>query len=63
MHLFVFFSAPQVSTDLPQKQRHIEDLLRDFYLYQEQLSKLSSWASTTRNQLEKSPDTADHEVI
>ncbi|XP_057187046.1 dystrophin [Triplophysa rosa] len=50
----------KVSTDLPQKQRQIEDLLRDLYLYQEQLSKLSSWASTTRNQLEKSPDAVDH---
>uniref|UniRef100_A0A8C1ZHA8 Dystrophin n=1 Tax=Cyprinus carpio TaxID=7962 RepID=A0A8C1ZHA8_CYPCA len=50
--LNVSFYIPKVSTDLPEKQRQIEDLLRDLSLYQEQLSKLSIWASTTKNQLE-----------
>ncbi|KAL0204113.1 hypothetical protein M9458_002131, partial [Cirrhinus mrigala] len=48
-----------VSTDLPERQRQIEDLLRDLSLYQEQLSKLSIWASTTKNQLEQSPTAVD----
>ncbi|KTG03723.1 hypothetical protein cypCar_00040659 [Cyprinus carpio] len=49
----------KVSTDLPEKQQQIEDLLRDLSLYQEQLSKLSVWASTTKNQLEQSPTAVD----
>uniref|UniRef100_A0A672MYV1 Dystrophin n=1 Tax=Sinocyclocheilus grahami TaxID=75366 RepID=A0A672MYV1_SINGR len=52
-----------VSTDLPEKQQQIEDLLRDLSLYQEQLSKLSVWASTTKNQLEQSPTAVDPKVI
>ncbi|XP_072514120.1 dystrophin isoform X6 [Salminus brasiliensis] len=52
----------KVSSDLPEKQQHIEDLLRDLSLYQEQLFKLSSWASTTRNQLEQSPMDIDYEI-
>uniref|UniRef100_A0A672MYV9 Dystrophin n=1 Tax=Sinocyclocheilus grahami TaxID=75366 RepID=A0A672MYV9_SINGR len=57
--LNVSFSPPKVSTDLPEKQQQIEDLLRDLSLYQEQLSKLSVWASTTKNQLEQSPTIED----
>uniref|UniRef100_A0A8C1QRX3 Dystrophin n=1 Tax=Cyprinus carpio TaxID=7962 RepID=A0A8C1QRX3_CYPCA len=57
--LNVSFYIPKVSTDLPEKQRQIEDLLRDLSLYQEQLSKLSVWASTTKNQLEQSPTAVD----
>uniref|UniRef100_A0A9J8BD43 Dystrophin n=1 Tax=Cyprinus carpio carpio TaxID=630221 RepID=A0A9J8BD43_CYPCA len=57
--LNVSFYIPKVSTDLPEKQRQIEDLLRDLSLYQEQLSKLSIWASTTKNQLEQSPTAVD----
>uniref|UniRef100_A0A8C2CNG1 Dystrophin n=1 Tax=Cyprinus carpio TaxID=7962 RepID=A0A8C2CNG1_CYPCA len=57
--LNVSFSPPKVSTDLPEKQQQIEDLLRDLSLYQEQLSKLSVWASTTKNQLEQSPTAVD----
>uniref|UniRef100_A0A8C1MTS8 Dystrophin n=1 Tax=Cyprinus carpio TaxID=7962 RepID=A0A8C1MTS8_CYPCA len=52
----------KVSTDLPEKQQQIEDLLRDLSLYQEQLSKLSVWASTTKNQLEQSPTAVDPKV-
>uniref|UniRef100_A0A8C1LAM7 Dystrophin n=1 Tax=Cyprinus carpio TaxID=7962 RepID=A0A8C1LAM7_CYPCA len=52
----------KVSTDLPEKQRQIEDLLRDLSLYQEQLSKLSVWASTTKNQLEQSPTAVDPKI-
>uniref|UniRef100_A0A672MX74 Dystrophin n=1 Tax=Sinocyclocheilus grahami TaxID=75366 RepID=A0A672MX74_SINGR len=61
--LNVSFSPPKVSTDLPEKQQQIEDLLRDLSLYQEQLSKLSVWASTTKNQLEQSPTAVDPKVI
>uniref|UniRef100_A0A672L0X9 Dystrophin n=1 Tax=Sinocyclocheilus grahami TaxID=75366 RepID=A0A672L0X9_SINGR len=61
--LNVSFSIPKVSTVLPEKQRQIEDLLRDLSLYQEQLSKLSIWASTTKNQLEQSPTAVDPKVI
>uniref|UniRef100_A0A671RXS4 Dystrophin-like n=1 Tax=Sinocyclocheilus anshuiensis TaxID=1608454 RepID=A0A671RXS4_9TELE len=53
----------KVSSDLPEKQQQIEDLLRDLSLYQEQLSKLSVWASTTKNQLEQSPTAVDPKVI
>ncbi|XP_043091945.1 dystrophin isoform X2 [Puntigrus tetrazona] len=52
----------KVSTDLPEKQRQIEDLLRDLSLYQEQLSKLSIWASTTKSQLEQSPTAVDPKI-
>ncbi|XP_022530476.2 dystrophin isoform X3 [Astyanax mexicanus] len=52
----------KVSSDLPEKQRQIEDLLRNLNLYQEQLFKLSTWASTTRYQLEQSPGDVDHKV-
>ncbi|XP_073722267.1 dystrophin isoform X1 [Misgurnus anguillicaudatus] len=52
----------KVSNDLPEKERQIEDLLRDLSLYQEQLSKLSIWASATRNQLEKSPSAVDPKI-
>ncbi|KAK7166628.1 hypothetical protein R3I93_006395 [Phoxinus phoxinus] len=52
----------KVSTDLPEKQRQIEDLLRDLSLYQGQLSKLSIWASTTKNQLEQSPTAVDPKI-
>ncbi|XP_016387170.1 dystrophin-like [Sinocyclocheilus rhinocerous] len=52
----------KVSTVLPEKQRQIEDLLRDLSLYQEQLSKLSIWASTTKNQLEQSPTAVDPKI-
>ncbi|XP_059409657.1 dystrophin isoform X2 [Carassius carassius] len=51
-----------VSTDLPEKQRQIEDLLRDLSLYQEQLSKLSIWASSTKNHLEQSPTAVDPKI-
>uniref|UniRef100_A0A8C2HR56 Dystrophin n=1 Tax=Cyprinus carpio TaxID=7962 RepID=A0A8C2HR56_CYPCA len=60
--LNVSFYIPKVSTDLPEKQRQIEDLLRDLSLYQEQLSKLSIWASTTKNQLEQSPTAVDPKI-
>uniref|UniRef100_A0A671LE11 Dystrophin-like n=1 Tax=Sinocyclocheilus anshuiensis TaxID=1608454 RepID=A0A671LE11_9TELE len=60
--LNVSFSIPKVSTVLPEKQRQIEDLLRDLCLYQEQLSKLSIWASTTKNQLEQSPTAVDPKI-
>ncbi|XP_052439429.1 dystrophin-like isoform X2 [Carassius gibelio] len=52
----------KVSTDLPEKQQQIEDLLRDLSLYQGQLSKLSVWASTTKNQLEQSPTAVDPKI-
>ncbi|XP_051982361.1 dystrophin isoform X4 [Xyrauchen texanus] len=52
----------KVSTDLPEKQCQIEDLLRDLSLYQEQLSKLSSWASATRSQLEQCPTAIDPKI-
>ncbi|TSK17770.1 Dystrophin [Bagarius yarrelli] len=42
----------KVSSNLPEKQQQIENHLRDLNLY----SQLSSWASTTRHQLEQSPD-------
>uniref|UniRef100_A0A671RXF5 Dystrophin-like n=1 Tax=Sinocyclocheilus anshuiensis TaxID=1608454 RepID=A0A671RXF5_9TELE len=61
--LNVSVSPPKVSSDLPEKQQQIEDLLRDLSLYQEQLSKLSVWASTTKNQLEQSPTAVDPKVI
>uniref|UniRef100_A0A672MV80 Dystrophin n=1 Tax=Sinocyclocheilus grahami TaxID=75366 RepID=A0A672MV80_SINGR len=60
--LNVSFSPPKVSTDLPEKQQQIEDLLRDLSLYQEQLSKLSVWASTTKNQLEQSPTASEQKI-
>ncbi|TRZ02504.1 hypothetical protein DNTS_000081 [Danionella cerebrum] len=52
----------KVSSDLPEKQRQIEDLLRDLSLYQDQLSKLSIWASSTKTQLEQSPDAVDPKI-
>ncbi|XP_051994210.1 dystrophin-like isoform X1 [Xyrauchen texanus] len=52
----------KVSSDLPEKQRQMEDLFRDLSLYQEQLSKLSSWASTSRTQLEQSPIDVDPKI-
>uniref|UniRef100_A0A671RYB1 Dystrophin-like n=1 Tax=Sinocyclocheilus anshuiensis TaxID=1608454 RepID=A0A671RYB1_9TELE len=60
--LNVSVSPPKVSSDLPEKQQQIEDLLRDLSLYQEQLSKLSVWASTTKNQLEQSPTAVDPKI-
>ncbi|XP_017573216.1 dystrophin isoform X2 [Pygocentrus nattereri] len=52
----------KVSSDLSEKQRQIEDLLRNLSLYQEQLSKLSNWASTTRSQLEQSSGDINHKI-
>uniref|UniRef100_A0A671RWX7 Dystrophin-like n=1 Tax=Sinocyclocheilus anshuiensis TaxID=1608454 RepID=A0A671RWX7_9TELE len=60
--LNVSVSPPKVSSDLPEKQQQIEDLLRDLSLYQEQLSKLSVWASTTKNQLEQSPTASEQKI-
>ncbi|XP_035390530.1 dystrophin isoform X1 [Electrophorus electricus] len=52
----------KVSSDLPEKQRQIKDLLRDLSLYQEQLLKLSSWASITKSQLEQQSGAIDHKI-
>ncbi|XP_036418349.1 dystrophin isoform X3 [Colossoma macropomum] len=52
----------RVSSDLPEKQRQIEDLLRNLSLYQEQLSKLSNWASATRSQLQQSSGDISHKI-
>ncbi|XP_076838749.1 dystrophin isoform X3 [Brachyhypopomus gauderio] len=52
----------KVSSDLPEKQRQIQDLLRDLSLYQDQLLKLSSWASTTKTHLEQQPGAIDHKI-
>ncbi|XP_066562465.1 dystrophin isoform X5 [Amia ocellicauda] len=41
-----------VSRELPEKQRKIEDLLKSFAQFQQQLSQLALWASTTKDQLE-----------
>ncbi|KAJ8003692.1 hypothetical protein DPEC_G00150960 [Dallia pectoralis] len=51
----------QVSKDLPEKQRQIEDLLKELSHFQGQLTTLSSWASTTRTSLEEQPETAEPE--
>ncbi|KAI4901901.1 hypothetical protein NFI96_022255 [Prochilodus magdalenae] len=53
----------KVSSDLPEKQRQIEDHLRNLSLYQEQLSKLSNWASTTRSQLQQSAGDIDPKTV
>nr|XP_005995015.2 PREDICTED: dystrophin isoform X4 [Latimeria chalumnae] len=42
----------KVSKDLPAKQTEIEDLLRDFARFQQQLHQLVLWASSTKDQLE-----------
>uniref|UniRef100_A0A8D0CIQ4 Dystrophin n=1 Tax=Scleropages formosus TaxID=113540 RepID=A0A8D0CIQ4_SCLFO len=42
----------QMSKDLPEKQKQIEDLLKDLSQYQMQLSQLALWASSTKDQLE-----------
>uniref|UniRef100_A0AAY5F0V5 Dystrophin n=1 Tax=Electrophorus electricus TaxID=8005 RepID=A0AAY5F0V5_ELEEL len=57
------FCTMKVSSDLPEKQRQIKDLLRDLSLYQEQLLKLSSWASITKSQLEQQSGAIDHKVF
>uniref|UniRef100_UPI00398ED900 dystrophin isoform X4 n=1 Tax=Pristiophorus japonicus TaxID=55135 RepID=UPI00398ED900 len=43
---------PRVSKNLPDKQEEIEDLLKDFKRFQQQLNLLSLWASSTKDQLE-----------
>ncbi|XP_062866503.1 dystrophin isoform X2 [Trichomycterus rosablanca] len=52
----------QVSTNLPEKQKQIENYLRDLSLYHKQLHDLSSWTSATRNQLEKSPEAIEYKI-
>ncbi|XP_066517657.1 dystrophin isoform X2 [Hoplias malabaricus] len=52
----------KVPSNLSEKQQQIEELLRSLSLYQEQLSKLSNWASTTRSQLEQLPGDMDHKT-
>uniref|UniRef100_A0A8C9TMH4 Dystrophin n=1 Tax=Scleropages formosus TaxID=113540 RepID=A0A8C9TMH4_SCLFO len=42
----------KMSKDLPEKQKQIEDLLKDLSQYQMQLSQLALWASSTKDQLE-----------
>lgn len=49
----------KVSSNLPEKQQQIENYLRDLNLYY----KLSSWASSTKNLLEQSPEAIQHKVF
>ncbi|XP_017313017.1 dystrophin isoform X2 [Ictalurus punctatus] len=48
----------KVSSNLPEKQQQIENYLRDLNLYY----KLSSWASSTKNLLEQSPEAIQHKT-
>lgn len=47
--LLVFF---QVSKDLPEKQKEIEILLKDFIELDQQLNQLTLWVTPVKNQLE-----------
>eukprot|EP00062_Callorhinchus_milii_P019591 gi/632974303/ref/XP_007903601.1/ PREDICTED: dystrophin-like isoform X1 [Callorhinchus milii] len=42
----------KVSHKLPEKQKEIEELLKDFVRYQQQLNHLALWAASTKDQLE-----------
>ncbi|XP_067896656.1 dystrophin isoform X2 [Heterodontus francisci] len=42
----------KVSKNLPDKQKEIEDLLKDFTRFQQQLNLITLWASSTKDQLE-----------
>lgn len=57
--LFVFFSLKQwllvffqVSKDLPEKQKEIEFLLKDFVELDQQLNQVILWVTPVKNQLE-----------
>ncbi|XP_045555407.1 dystrophin isoform X5 [Salmo salar] len=53
----------QVSKDLPEKQKQIESLLKELSHFQDQLTYLSSWTSTTRTTLEENPDNVEPKLI
>ncbi|XP_067848891.1 dystrophin isoform X9 [Heptranchias perlo] len=42
----------KVSKNLPDKQKEVEELLKDFTRFQQQLNLLTLWASSTKDQLE-----------
>lgn len=47
--LLLFF---QVSKDLPEKQKEIEILLKDFVEFDQQLNQVILWVTPVKNQLE-----------
>lgn len=47
--LLIFF---QVSRDLPEKQKEIEILLKDFIDLDQQINQLTLWITPVKNQLE-----------
>uniref|UniRef100_A0A8C7KYF3 Dystrophin n=1 Tax=Oncorhynchus kisutch TaxID=8019 RepID=A0A8C7KYF3_ONCKI len=53
----------QVSKDLPEKQKQIESLLKELSHFQDRLTYLSSWTSTTRTTLEENPDNVEPKLI
>ncbi|KAG9349621.1 hypothetical protein JZ751_028069, partial [Albula glossodonta] len=53
----------QVSRDLPEKQQEIWDLLKDLTQFQDQLSHLSLWASSTKEQLQLCRQTGNTKEI
>uniref|UniRef100_A0AAZ3R0Q8 Dystrophin n=1 Tax=Oncorhynchus tshawytscha TaxID=74940 RepID=A0AAZ3R0Q8_ONCTS len=53
----------QVSKDLPEKQKQIEGLLKELSHFQDRLTYLSSWTSTTRTTLEENPDNVEPKLI
>uniref|UniRef100_A0A8K9UD93 Dystrophin n=1 Tax=Oncorhynchus mykiss TaxID=8022 RepID=A0A8K9UD93_ONCMY len=52
-----------VSKDLPEKQKQIESLLKELSHFQDRLTYLSSWTSTTRTTLEENPDNVEPKLI
>ncbi|XP_064826136.1 LOW QUALITY PROTEIN: dystrophin-like, partial [Oncorhynchus masou masou] len=53
----------QVSKDLPEKQKQIESLLKELSHFQDRLTYLSSWTSTTRTTLEENPDNVEPKLV
>ncbi|KAJ8350389.1 hypothetical protein SKAU_G00255190 [Synaphobranchus kaupii] len=53
----------KVSQDLPEKQQEIWDLLKDLSQMQDQVSQLSLWASSTKDQLQLCRQTGDTKEI
>ncbi|KAJ8400755.1 hypothetical protein AAFF_G00391090 [Aldrovandia affinis] len=49
----------KVSRDLPEKQQEIWDLLNELSQFQDQISQLSLWASSTKSQLQLRRQTGD----
>ncbi|XP_062906974.1 dystrophin isoform X1 [Mobula hypostoma] len=53
----------KVSKNLPDKQKEIEEYLKDLALFQQQINLLTLWASTTKHQLESYKQAPSPEVF